>query len=168
MRRRSGRVFRLHSPEVKTDGGYAVVRLPTKRGTTPDSALTFFDTAIHEFVHIRDYQSGAPFIYRIPGSDKTLQHRRRPHEIRAEDAVYDAHVQLGRSPRLRQRIDALLQNLAQAIAASYPEKSYEQRHFESSRRYHYKYCINGCEYCRNGISRLAPPKPSDTAINSPA
>lgn len=134
---------------MRTTGGYTVIRVRADGRAPLDAARQFFETAIHEFAHIRDFQQNAPFVYYAPGSDRKLPHRKRPHEIRAENAVYDAWETVNRSPARRRQVDAMLGELATVIGAAYPQKSEEQRQIERNRRFHNKYCRNGnCWYCR--------------------
>lgn len=80
---------------IKTDGGYFFIALPAKcekftgiGGT--DRARAFYDTAQHEWGHIRDYQSGCYTPSPRTPSGRRIQWRDRPAEIRADNYVADA------------------------------------------------------------------------------
>ena len=54
-----------------------------------EKAERFFDAAIHEWTHIRDFQEHLPIAQPGPGGRRP-PHDSRIEEIRAENAVYDA------------------------------------------------------------------------------
>lgn len=131
---------------VATDGGYTVITFA--RNTHEGgiwAARAFFETAIHEFAHIRDFQNGAAFVHYAPGSRKQLPHRKRVHEIRAENAVYDAKARLGRDHGLASTVEALLVRLGAELVAL-DERCWKLR----QRAFHYNHCRGewNCFYCK--------------------
>ena len=91
--RRRGNVRKL-GRMIRTDGGWFSISIP-RPTTAPhdwlDAAESIFRVAMHEWVHIRDYQGGywKPWSVRGPGGRRP-PHDARPEEIRAYDAVDDA------------------------------------------------------------------------------
>lgn len=66
---------------ISTDGGYVILQ-PLTSCDPLKTATRLFETAIHEFVHIKDMQESAEFRYRDRATGKSLQWEDRPHERR--------------------------------------------------------------------------------------
>jgi len=103
--------FRVGKRWIRTDGGGFVIRIPCNwlknRSDASDyvcgRAEGFFETAMHEWVHIRDFQDGGQdFKYRRTGSSRRMNWKDRPQEQRAEsvvhlaesEGVYEKHEEL--------------------------------------------------------------------------
>jgi len=89
------RVRKWKSERVFTDGGWFRITIPQfKPGwDSLATAQEFFKVAMHEWVHVRDYQAGGrgymPWASRGIGGRRPI-HDRRPEELRAINAVDDA------------------------------------------------------------------------------
>ena len=102
---------------IKTNDGYIVLRVPIRawdREMSQSVARRVFQLAIHEFVHVRDYQHGEDF------SHRTSLFRRprwedRIEEVRACEMTDEALSKLERMTERRAHIDALIKALAQAM-----------------------------------------------------
>ena len=120
---------------ISTDGGYIVIapcHAPTGRKTVTTGwwsdplnwAQHFFETAIHEFAHVRDYQVGGRDA--LPWSSRDLKNGRRPpHDFRPEEirAINTTDEALDKIRRRRGDIDEMILDLAiQMEAAWVPEK----------------------------------------------
>lgn len=116
---------KLKAGRVRTDGGCVelqpyhppawALRHPGWSSNLKDPiewARKLFETAIHEFYHIREFQEGGklfkPWSKRGPGGRRPI-HGTRPEEIRAVNATDDA---LDKIRRNRAEIDDLLIGLA--------------------------------------------------------
>jgi hypothetical protein len=57
-----------------------------------ETAQDFYNTARHEFGHVRDYQKGGAFSlsWSISRNGRRPAHNKRPEEIRAEDYIYES------------------------------------------------------------------------------
>ncbi len=88
-------VSKWKSENVRTDGEWFKVTMPWFRPGWDSLAVaqTFFEVAMHEWVHIRDYQAGGrwsmPWASRGTGG-RRARHDSRPEELRAINAVDDA------------------------------------------------------------------------------
>jgi hypothetical protein len=107
-----------HTKGVKTDGGYFQLTIPkpTPGWDFLGLAEQVFKVAMHEWVHIRDYQKGGrwamPFSSKGAGGRRPL-HDRRPEELRAINAV-DAAVERGAVRRNQDAIIALAVEMERA------------------------------------------------------
>ena len=94
-----GNVFKCCMVKIKdrwisTDGGRIVITLPTLSAKSTSRnfiscAINFFNTAKHEWGHIRDCQRGEQE-WSGRNKSKRPKWRKRPEEIRAENYVYDS------------------------------------------------------------------------------
>lgn|GEM_PF-6261369 len=108
----------------RTDGGYftmTVGRIEATAGLYHGTKLAeeVYETALHEWAHIADYQSplyGTPALaWSKPGaSGRRCAWKRRPEEIRAQDAVYKAKEKARK--RLVKKPEAALLQLAHFFA----------------------------------------------------
>jgi len=89
------RISKWKSERVTTDGGWFRITIPWSRPGWDSLAVaqSLFEVAMHEWVHIRDYQTGGkwamPFASRGQGG-RRARHDSRPEELRAINAVDDA------------------------------------------------------------------------------
>ena len=87
---------------VNTDGGRIVITLPADLARKDEDprlnnmrsfllcATNFFNTAKHEWGHIRDFQTGESEWSKRNKGGKRPEWHKRPEEIRAENYVYDS------------------------------------------------------------------------------
>lgn len=110
---------------IRTDGGWFSITIPAPRHGYDQLAVAqqVFEVAMHEWVHIRDYQAGGrwrmPFASRGP-SGRRPRHDRRPEELRAINAVDEA-LDHGAAQRYQDLIIALgieQERLTRAASAS--------------------------------------------------
>ncbi len=106
------RVRKWKEERVNTDGGYFSIVLPQRFSTWDalDLAVSFFQVAIHEWVHIADFQAMSrgefrAFDYARAGS-RRRKHDTRPEELRAIDTT-DAALERGAVSRNQDAIIAL-------------------------------------------------------------
>ena len=77
-RRSRTKADKLRTGWVKTNGGYVILQPLLDTHLDPIlMATSIMDTAIHEFVHIKDFQTGKRF------AEYNRNWRNRPHEMRA-------------------------------------------------------------------------------------
>ena len=79
---------------IETDGGRIMITLPTLSAKSNiknfiSCAVNFFNTAKHEWSHIRDFQNGVE-IWSIKNNNRRPKWQNRPEEIRAENYVYES------------------------------------------------------------------------------
>lgn len=110
---------------ISTDGGWFSITIPAPHPECDQLAIArqVFEVAMHEWVHIRDYQAGGcwrmPFASRGP-SGRRPRHDRRPEELRAINAVDEA-LDRGAVQRYQDVIIALAieqERLTRAASAS--------------------------------------------------
>jgi len=119
--RQRGKNGRLKMGWVKTDGGYVVMQ-PYRCHDRLDSAKRFFETAIHEFAHIYDFQHGGRFSFAWSSrgdAGRLPKWKQRPKEIRAVNRTDDALSHLDKQPERRQRIEEDIINLAVQMEAAW-------------------------------------------------
>lgn len=94
--------------EMKTDGGYFSISLPTCKRWQKDGvwyqwgdplkiAAEFVRVARHEWGHIRDFQHGGRWSMEFAkrgASGRRQRHDSRPEEVRANDYIYDSDQRL--------------------------------------------------------------------------
>lgn len=68
---------------VSTDGGYFSITLPIKWDDSLAAAQEFFRVAVHEWTHIKQYQTG----YRFDRTERKKRHDNRPWEKEANKAM---------------------------------------------------------------------------------
>jgi hypothetical protein len=99
-RRRTKKDYELKERRVQTSGGYIVMQ--PYRGEPLASAERFFETAIHEFHHVKEFQEGGKFRHKwsfTDGNGRRPVWEKRPEEIRAVNATDEA---LGRLRRRKE------------------------------------------------------------------
>jgi len=103
-------VSKWKSERVATDGGWFRLTIPWKRPGWDSLAVaeSVFKVAMHEWVHIKDYQAGK---WSLPWSSASRGGRRpkhdsRPEELRAINGVDDA-IERGAIQRYQDLIIAL-------------------------------------------------------------
>lgn len=109
------RRIRIKRRWVRCDGGCIEISpLIDKRADPIWAARSFLETAIHEFRHIGDFQLD-PFKTFMPwarrpaaGKGGRGAYQRKPQEIRADNAIWEANEKMRRNGRLRRRVDALV------------------------------------------------------------
>jgi len=102
--------WKLKRGHVNTAGGY-VVLAPQHMADKLEMALQIFQTAIHEFGHVRDFQSRSPRPEEIFGW-RGVPWQARPIEIFAEDVKDEALTKLARQRERKARLDDLIIDLA--------------------------------------------------------
>ena len=98
---RGCRDSRSEGRNIKTDGGYIHLSLPTERRDSLQAAETFFRVAAHEWGHIRDYQHGGTTLMafsRARAGGRRPRHGDRPEERRANRYAAEAlkRIETGR------------------------------------------------------------------------
>lgn len=109
---------RVRGRVVNTNGGF--VHIATKLSGDPlRCAETFFDIAIHEFAHVKDYQLD-PFRTNLTWQKNagSRKHSALPQEVRADNAVWEAHETLKRDKARRARVEENILALAIAMEAT--------------------------------------------------
>ncbi len=101
---------KLKKGRVYTDGG-CVIMSPRSKSDPLEFALSIFETAIHEFAHIRDRQDGKSF------TDYNKMWKNRPHERRAVAATQDALNEIEKQKIRKEKKDEAILNLAVALEA---------------------------------------------------
>ena len=99
---------KLRRGKVTTDGG-CVILSPRVKSDPLEFALSVFETAIHEFAHIRDHQDGKSF------TDYNKRWKNRPHERRAVAATQDALAEIDKQKLRKEKKDEAILNLALAL-----------------------------------------------------
>lgn len=119
---KSKRNWREHTGRrIRTAGGYVIMRPHMFRHPGYDClklAEEFFQTAVHEFAHIVQFQTGrfhdgeaARFAYK-------MEWKRRPHELDAINRTDAALERLGKQAQRKARIDELVIELAIQMEAA--------------------------------------------------
>lgn len=105
---------KLLQGSILTDGGYVHMQ-PRHLGDSIEAARYFFETAIHEFAHIRDFQQGGRYAMawsRADAGGRRPKWAKRPEEIRAVNRTDEALELLAKQPERRIRIDDAIIGLA--------------------------------------------------------
>lgn len=112
---------------VRTHGGIICMGPMLPGGLDPvTTASVFFSTAIHEFVHVREFQEQLagkvlPWSSRNH-SGRRPPHKERPEELRAKIATTAALRRLSKRPKLWAEVKKHLHDLAQQLNRRVPEQ----------------------------------------------
>lgn len=96
--RRSTKGGEYRRGTVQTSGGYVILQ-PYRSSDALASAERLFETAIHEFAHVKDFQRGGRWVidWSSPGTGgRRPSWEKRPEEIRAVNATDEALDRLRR------------------------------------------------------------------------
>lgn len=97
---------RLRKGWIKTSGGYVVMQ-PHRSSDPLTDAQRFFETAIHEFAHVYDFQHGGKFALawsKAGDSGRRPDWAKRPEELRAINRTDDALARLEKQSERKGRI----------------------------------------------------------------
>lgn len=105
--------------KVATRGGYVVMQ-PHVRHDPLWAAVDFFETAVHEFAHVHDFQHGGRSALawsRANSAGRRPRWAKRPEEIRAVNMTDDALARLSKQPARKAHIDEAIIELALQLEA---------------------------------------------------
>ena len=115
---------------IHTPLGYVLLSLP--RGPLSESVVMlaaehFFDVAMHEMAHIKDFRQGT--LRRDPKtkSGRRIAHKDRPCEIDADNMVYDAMQKRGSAKRRQELSRSLADVMAGKISVEAPDAPLTQK-----------------------------------------
>jgi hypothetical protein len=104
---------------ICTDGGYVIMRPHHHMRIDPLwAAEQFWETAIHEFAHIVQFQSDKFINGQFARFAYSMEWKRRPHELDAVNRTDAALARLAKQKARKARIDDLIIELAIQMEAS--------------------------------------------------